>query len=959
MSEDALLNRRKDAALQFLKKDFYGSLFLIIGAVALLLGIGSYAGFVPLTGSVFIVLAIACGASAACFYFKKKLFAPWPLVAWIMWVSTFIRTRNLNGLKDVTTGTWTLGPDLDPFLFLRWAKYIVEQGALMAVDMFRYIPLGYETGREVILFPYLIAGFHTALQTIGLSDSVTYSAVIFPVFMFALSIPAFFLMGRYAFRKTFSEQLANGCALVATFFYAILPSLLPRTIAGIPEKESAAFVFLFLGIYLFMCGWDSPRLRNKLVYGVAGGLCAAIMAHVWGGYIYLIVALGGSSFIALLLGQMNKERYYLFTAWLLTFTALFAPLTERTTLIQLMTSLTTGIAFLTFLVATLYYLSGFPSLSRVIEHSKLRTIPRPVIALGAGLVLAIIAGTALLGPSFIIDKLETIYSTLIRPITDRLNTTVAENRQPYLTEIIQGFGPALNGVYFIFWFFMFGSIMLFWRAISHFDKKQKHWLFLGYIAFILGFIFTRYDGASLFNGQNAISAIAYFGGIALFIGIFAYTYYMCFRERKTESFEKVEFALVVMIVLFAASFLSARSAVRFIMMLVPSAALFMSFALFWAVDWYKSQRTRESTSSTAALIVMGLLVLGSLAAAYVSYQSSIGAASSYVPSSYTHQWQKAMDWVRKNTDSTSVFMHWWDYGYWVQSIGERATVLDGGNAIPYWNHLFARKVLTSSSFEDALQWGKTHKTTHLLIDSTDIGKYTAFSSIGSNYSYDRRSWINAFLMDPSQTVESKNTTKFAYFGSFGLDQDILYTHQGQTVFIPGFTDEGGQSPTGGLGAVIIEKAQDGTYLQPQGVFVYQNKQYSLPLRYLVTSNKSIDFESGLDAGVFIMPSLQQTAQGVSLQADGALIYLSSATVHTLFARLYLYGEEPQGFKLVHNQPDYVVEALRTQGIPLEDFVYFQGVRGPIKIWEVSYSSNVQSNPAWLETSAPPNALFTS
>lgn len=959
MSDDVLLNRRKEAALQFLKKDFYGSLFLIIGAIALILGAGSYAGFVPLAGSVLIGLGIASAVTAACFYYKKTIFAPWPLVLWIIATSTYIRTRNLNGLKDVTTGTWTLGPDLDPFLFLRWAKHIVEQGALMAVDMFRYVPLGYDTGREVILFPYLVAGFHTALEMFGLSDSVTHSAVIFPVFMFALSIPAFFLMGRYAFRKVFSENLANGCALVASFFYAILPSLLPRTIAGIPEKESAAFVFLFLGIYLFLKGWDSSHLVKKLVYGFTAGLCAALMAHVWGGYLYLIVTIGGSSFLAVLLGQMNKERYYMFTLWLVTFSAFFAPFTERTTFIQLVTSLTTGIAFLTFVVATLYYVLSLPSTSRWIEHSRFKHIPRPILAVIAGIVLAIIGGTVMLGPSFIGDKLQTIYSTLIRPISDRLNTTVAENRQPYLTEIIQGFGPAFNGIYFIFWLFMFGSIMLFWKAIAHFDKKQKSWLFAGYIAFILGFIFTRYDGGSVFNGQNALSAIAYFGGIALFIGIFAYTYYRRFKEGKSELFEKIEFALLVMLVLFAASFLSARSAVRFIMMLVPSAALFMSFALFWAIDWYKSRKTQESMSATLALIAMGILLLGSLAAAYVSYQSSIGAASSYVPSSYTHQWQKSMDWVRKNTATTSVFMHWWDYGYWVQSIGERATVLDGGNAIPYWNHLFARKVLTSNNFESALQWGKTHEVTHLLIDSTDIGKYTAFSSIGSNYSYDRRSWINAFLMDPSQTVESKNTTKLAYFGSFALDHDIVYTSGTETIFIPGVAGDNEQGLTGGLGAVITERTHEGAYLQPQGVFVYRDKQYSIPLRYIFTSNESIDFGTGLDAGIFIMPALQQSAQGVSLQSDGALIYLSSATVHTLFARLYIYGEEPQGFKLIHNQPDYVVEALRAQGIPLEDFVYFQGVRGPIKIWEVSYSSNFQSNPAWLETTAPPNALFTS
>src|SRR3990172_10160255 len=107
-----------------------------------------------------------------------------------------------------------------------------------------------------------------------------------------------------------------------------------------------------------------------------------------------------------------------------------------------------------------------------------------------------------------------------------------------------------------------------------------------------------------------------------------------------------------------------------------------------------------------------------------------------------------MTWVRENTERNTVFGHWWDYGYWVQSIGERATVLDGGNAISYWNHMMGRYALTGTNETEALEFLYAHNTTHFLIDSTDIGKYPAFSSIGSDENYDRRSWISPFLKDP-------------------------------------------------------------------------------------------------------------------------------------------------------------------------------------------------------------------
>src|SRR3989344_9155954 len=56
------------------------------------------------------------------------------VLAVIVFLAVRIRTQNLSGLKDITTGTWTLGPDLDPFFFLRLSEYIIEHGKLMVID---------------------------------------------------------------------------------------------------------------------------------------------------------------------------------------------------------------------------------------------------------------------------------------------------------------------------------------------------------------------------------------------------------------------------------------------------------------------------------------------------------------------------------------------------------------------------------------------------------------------------------------------------------------------------------------------------------------------------------------------------------------------------------------------------------------------------------------------------------
>src|SRR3989344_4839684 len=100
------------------------------------------------------------------------------VLAFIVYLAVKIRTSNLAGLKDITTGTWTLGPDLDPFLFLRWAKYIAEHGSIMALDTMRYVPLGYDTRGEMMLLSYMIVWFNKLAVTLGFSESITQSAVL-------------------------------------------------------------------------------------------------------------------------------------------------------------------------------------------------------------------------------------------------------------------------------------------------------------------------------------------------------------------------------------------------------------------------------------------------------------------------------------------------------------------------------------------------------------------------------------------------------------------------------------------------------------------------------------------------------------------------------------------------------------------------------------------------------------
>jgi dolichyl-diphosphooligosaccharide--protein glycosyltransferase len=42
----------------------------------------------------------------------------------------------------------------------------------------------------------------------------------------------------------------------------------------------------------------------------------------------------------------------------------------------------------------------------------------------------------------------------------------------------------------------------------------------------------------------------------------------------------------------------------------------------------------------------------------------------------TNDWIDALDWMKNNTPKDAVIASWWDYGYWIQTMGERASLAD-------------------------------------------------------------------------------------------------------------------------------------------------------------------------------------------------------------------------------------------------------------------------------------------
>ena len=874
---------------------------------------------------------------------KNKDWGFYLILAIITFIGVYLRTLNISKLKDITTNSWTLAPDLDPYLFLRWAEYIVAHGKLMIVDMMRNVPLGYNTAGEMKLLSYLIAWFHNFLSMLSLTDSITYSAILFPVVAFGFTTIAFFLFARKVFYRE-DKLTRNIIALIATAFFVLIPSLLPRTIAGVPEKESIAFFFMFLAFYFIMGAYTGEKIKKGLVFSVLAGISTALMALVWGGVVFIFFTISATFLISFIFGKVKIKEFILYSIWLVVSFALMMPFSTRYSLNNILFSSSTSIpiAILFIMGFGLFLIKNDNKIEKIRKKTKLNP---ELFSLLVSVVLAVILIILLMGWSFLYSQVSELISSLIKPIVSRFGLTVAENQQPYFINDWQNnFGP-VKFIPLFFWMFFIGSIFLFDELISRLKIKERIILDLSYFIFLIAIIFSKYSGSSILNGTNSLSIMLYFAGWIIFILAFLFIYVKN-SSKENSIFENFNFSYVLYFIILTLGIIAARSAVRLIMVLGVVSPVAVAFLIV------KTSRKYIKEKDEVLKLIFGILALVIILMASFTlwsyYQVDKGMAENYAPGGYQQQWQKAMSWVRLNTSENAVFAHWWDYGYWLQSIGKRATILDGGNAIVYWDHLLGRYVLTGTDENAALEFLYTHNGTHLLIDSTEIGKYTAFSSIGSDENYDRFSWIPSLLLDDTKTQETSNETIFYYVGGTPIDEDIIWKEGENEIFLP---------KKQSFMAQIILKKEKNKLSQPLGIFVYNNKAYTIPLRYLYLENESYDFKTGLEAGIFIYPKLEVLSNGgVGLNKIGASFYLSKRTVNSQLAKLYLYGEKSDYFKLVHSEDNPIIAELKGKGMDINDFIYYQGFQGPIKIWEINYPKDIKINSDFLKTNYPNDEL---
>ena len=851
-------------------------------------------------------------------------------------LGVWIRTQNIGLLIDQTTGEY-IPTALDPFYFLRLTETILEHGGYPEFDAMRFLPNSQVEFSQSLL-PWAGILVYNAANIFG-NYSVQYTSIIFPVVFFVFGLILFFFL---VYLLTGSKITA----LISSIFLTILPTYLYRSMAGFFDHEVLgmfAFFLILIG-YAFALKFldkeekekkDKKYLYKVILLGVLVGALTVFTIASWRGisnFLFMIIPLSFVLFWLIKTQDLEKNKakinsLFIFYIVFFASTILFglgygfnlSGILDTTVLRS--TSILNGIVLL-FIISDFFMIK----FGKKIPVKGTKSY-RLVFSVGIMILLGLLFSIIIYENPF--SMVKSIVGRLLHPFgTGRVGLTVAENKAPYLKDWINQIGKIL------FWLFL-GGLITIGANISKVIKKQgrKIGFIFFWILLILGILFSKFSSTSMFDGTNFISRLFYFVSVIAF-GVY------CIRLYSKEKLNiKSEWILIFSWMIFM--LIAARGAVRLFFVTTPFVCLSAGIFISSLANYYKKSKDDLGKMLFGILllvvIIASLFSFSNLATASIS-QSKVTGPSAHI------QWQQAMEWVRENALENAIFLHWWDYGYWVQYLGKRPTLADGGHFEGgFRDHLIGRYLLTTPYPETALSFMKTNNASYLLIDPTDFGKYSAYSKIGSDENWDRLSAISILSYDPQQTQEIRDKTRRIFVGGGGVDDDIIYELEGRQVFLPGpiFDEVGNIKWKSFIGGVILETTEvRGTISlnQPIGVFVYNNQRYDIPIRYVYYQDKIADFGSGLDAIIRVIPSIAETSQQISVENLGAVIYLSPKVSKSLFAQLYLLKDPFNNYptiKLAYSQEDSVIASLKAQGLDFGEFVFFNGFRGPIKIWDTT------------------------
>jgi dolichyl-diphosphooligosaccharide---protein glycosyltransferase len=504
--------------------------------------------------------------------------------------------------------------EFDPYFDYRATKFIVDNG-LDAYWQWHDTMSWYPEGRDVPGTSQTVLHITAAYlyQAFGGGISLLDFTIAFPAVMGALTVIAVFALVRVLGGTT--------AGMFAALLMAFSPAIIQRGNLGWFKSEPLGLFFGILAMYLFISAIKHKEIKYAIAKAVAGGLILGLANGAWGGIQYFSIPI---SLFFIALPFFRKD---------------------------LTIPMYVAIAFTIF---TLITAAAFP---------------RPGISFVLGLPgLAMIAGTIFLAIAFFVKKIS-------KPMVQTRNVALM-----LIAFVAVGIGFILAGTYVSPSFRYLNAINPFIGSIDplvesvaeHFTPTVADY----FTDFSVLLMFAGLGGWLAFRRRNDTAIFA------LLIGITGV--YVSATFARLLVFASVGIIVLAGLGLYEVT----RSIMAYREATTTPATTGPRITAATREERRKLEFARRSHSTSGQIVkisyVIVMIMMLSIPMFYPTNANWVSSAD--VPAAIANggtgyriqseDWTDAMDWLSKNTEPNAVIASWWDYGYWITTLGNRTSLAD-------------------------------------------------------------------------------------------------------------------------------------------------------------------------------------------------------------------------------------------------------------------------------------------
>ncbi len=573
--------------------------------------------------------------------------------------------------------------EFDPYFDYRATKFIVDND-IDAYLKWHDTQSWYPEGRDVAKSSQVALHIGTAIlyQLFGFGNSLINFTIWFPVVIGSLTTIVIFALVR-----TLSTTTAG---LFASLFFAFTPSIIQRGNLGWFKSEPFGLFLAISSIYLFISGLKNKNVKYSIIKAVIGGLLLGIANASWGGIQYFSIPLSIFFFVL----PFVRTDLKIPTAVIIAFT------------------ISAIIAAWAFPRPGISFVFGLPGLSLIIgmiffiisvfvrKVSNPRRIRRNLVFLLLGFIIvgfAIIFSGSYLSSSF-------RYLNAINPFLSSQNPlvqSVAEHFTPTMVDYFTDYSVLLI-------FAGFGA----WMA---FNKRTDTSIFLLIIGITGVYVSATFARLMVFSSIAIISLAS--------IGLYEITRNILERKEIETEYKNIgketkkEKQKPTRI-------LSQTSNIHLIPQLVFIGLIifFVSIPVIDRNGYIYPQNYNWIDSAD---------IPPSIANGGTGFRVSIP------------DWINALDWISKNTPENSVVASWWDYGYWITTLGNKTSLAD--NATINQTRITTIAKMFMSDEQTGIKLAQDLKSDYILVyvvaNRINGGNNTSFYTLGSGGDESKKQWF--------------------------------------------------------------------------------------------------------------------------------------------------------------------------------------------------------------------------